>query len=66
MMREAFKMPDLPYAGELQKKVALALVNTHYSYETVEPLPPNVIPVGGLQIVDPQPLDSVRKFNRLV
>lgn len=63
MMRDAFKYPDLPHASDLQKKMAIALVNTHFSYETVEPLPPNVIPVGGLQIKPPQSLEEkIRKF----
>lgn len=62
-MQEGFKIPGLPHVSELQKKMAIALVNTHFSYETVEPLPSNVIPVGGLQIKLPQPLEEqIRKF----
>lgn len=50
---------DFPYLGDVQKQTVLALVNTHPSFDIPEPLPPNVIPVGGLQIQEPQPLPKV-------
>lgn len=59
LMQEAFAFSNMPNVWELQKKMVLALVNTHFSFETVEPLPSNVIPVGGLQIQEPKPLDAV-------
>lgn len=49
---------DVPYLGDLQKRTVLALVNTHPSFDVAEPLPPNVIPVGGLQIEEPKPLPN--------
>lgn len=57
-MKRAFKNLDLPSVETLQKSIVLTLTNTHFSIEKLEPLPPNVIPVGGLQIKEPQPLDA--------
>ncbi|KAG4073664.1 hypothetical protein HA402_000888 [Bradysia odoriphaga] len=45
--------PDYPGGRELELKTVLALVNSHPSIDFPEPLPPNVIPVGGLQIRSP-------------
>lgn len=58
VVREYFNMPDLPYVGDLQRHVSILLVNAHYSLEKYEPLPVNIIPVGGLHIRDPQPFDE--------
>lgn len=58
MMRVAFQMKDMPYAENLEKEITIALVNTHFSLETTEPMATSVIPVGGLQIRDPKPLDG--------
>lgn len=57
-MKAAFKNPNLPSPSELLKKISLVLANTHFAIEKIEPLPPNVIPVGGLQIQEPQPLEK--------
>lgn len=66
MLKANFPFSNLPSARDLQNKMDLVLVNTHFSYETVEPLPPNLIPVGGLQIRDPQPLDQVGGRSRSI
>lgn len=50
---------NFPYLGDIERKTVLALVNTHPSYDVAEPLPPNTIPIGGLQIVDAKPLPQV-------
>lgn len=53
---------DLPDVRDLEKKIVLALVNAHPSVDLPEPLGPNVIPVGGLQVRDPpHPLPKVKK-----
>lgn len=57
-MKRAFKNLDLPTVETLQKSIVLTLTNTHFSIEKLEPLPPNVISVGGLQIEEPQPLET--------
>uniref|UniRef100_A0A336LZ62 CSON008880 protein n=1 Tax=Culicoides sonorensis TaxID=179676 RepID=A0A336LZ62_CULSO len=63
MMRKSYQFKDLPYAGDLENMITLALVNTHYSIENTEPMPASVIPVGGLQIRDPKPLEGdVKNF----
>uniref|UniRef100_A0A336M822 CSON012430 protein n=1 Tax=Culicoides sonorensis TaxID=179676 RepID=A0A336M822_CULSO len=58
LMKKHFKNSKLPYITELGRKMSLALVNTHYAIEKVEPLPANVIPVAGLQIKEPKRLDN--------
>lgn len=60
-----FNDTKIPYVGDLQKQVDLTFVNGHCSLAKHEPLPVNVIPVAGLQIRNPQPLDDVSsyKFN---
>lgn len=41
---------DLPYVGDLERHTVIALVNAHPVFDVPEPLPPNVIAVGGLQV----------------
>uniref|UniRef100_A0A182J1V9 Glucuronosyltransferase n=1 Tax=Anopheles atroparvus TaxID=41427 RepID=A0A182J1V9_ANOAO len=48
-----FPLPDL---AELEKRTLIMLTNSNPALDPPEALPPNVIPVGGLQIVDPKPL----------
>ncbi|KAG4070514.1 hypothetical protein HA402_012304 [Bradysia odoriphaga] len=57
-MKAAFNDPHLPGGRTLLQKMILTLCNTHFSIEKLEPLPPNIIPVGGLQIQEPKPLDK--------
>ncbi|XP_063703722.1 UDP-glucosyltransferase 2-like [Culicoides brevitarsis] len=58
LMRQVFgRLRDLPTLETLQSEVGLALVNVHPAVEQTFPLPPNMIPVGGLQVRDPKPLD---------
>ncbi|KAJ6634327.1 UDP-glucosyltransferase 2, partial [Pseudolycoriella hygida] len=49
---------DCPNVKELEQRTQIALVSTHPSLDFAEPLPPNVIPIGGLQIADPKPLPN--------
>lgn len=59
LMRDAFGFKkDVPYVFDLTKKVGLMLTNTYFAVEKIEPLPPSVIPVGGLQIQEPKPLQK--------
>lgn len=51
---------NYPRARDLEKYTRLVLVSTHPAVDYPEPLPPNVISVGGLQIAEPKPLDKVR------
>lgn len=51
--------PEYPRARDLEYRTQLVLVNTHPAVDFPEPLPPNVIPVGGLQIQEPKPLSKV-------
>lgn len=50
---------DYPYMGDLELKTIIALVNSHPAIDFPEPLAPNIIAVGGLQVMDPKPLPSV-------
>lgn len=57
-MKAAFKDPNMPNVQTLLRKIIIALCNTHFSVEKLEPLPPNIIPVGGLQIQEAKTLDT--------
>lgn len=50
---------DYPPLKELMKQTSLMLINTDNAIDLAEPLQPNVIQVGGLQIVDAKPLTKV-------
>lgn len=58
-MCRSYNLSDMPYAEDLEKETVMALVNTHFSLEVTEPMPSSVVPVGGLQIRDPKPLEGV-------
>ena len=49
---------DLPYVGDLEKRMQIALVNSHPAIEFAESLPPNVIEIGGMQIAEPKPIEK--------
>lgn len=53
---------DYPSVTELEHRTAIAFVNTNPVFDIPQPLPENVIPVGGLQIRDnktlPKDLDD--------
>ncbi|XP_058123178.1 UDP-glycosyltransferase UGT5-like [Anopheles coustani] len=48
-----YPLPDL---AELEKRTLIMLTNSNPALDPPESLPPNVIPVGGLQIVPAKPL----------
>lgn len=59
-MRERFHaLENLPPLSELQKKTVLMLLNRNNAVDIPKPMNPNVIPVGGLQLVEPKPLKEV-------
>lgn len=56
--REKFKF-DFPPIKEIGQKTSLLFVNTDSAIDLPEPLQPNMIQIGGLQIVDSKPLPEV-------
>lgn len=58
-VRKRFNFANLPSIDELEKKTALMLVNSDNAIEYPEPLQPNMIQVGGLQITEPKQLPQV-------
>lgn len=54
--------PGMPPLSQLQKRAAIAFVNTNPAFDHPAPLQENIIPVGGLQIGDTKPLPKVSKF----
>ena len=50
---------NTPSIVELEQKTKIMLINTDVAVDFPEPLPPNIIPVGGLQIVEPKPIPEV-------
>lgn len=63
-VRERFNFKDFPSLDELEKKTALMLVNSDNAVDYPEPLQPNMIQVGGLQIVDPKQLPEVTFYQK--
>ncbi|XP_052860224.1 UDP-glycosyltransferase UGT5-like, partial [Anopheles cruzii] len=53
--QSGFDFP-LPELASLERKTLLMLTNSNPALDPPESFPPNVIPVGGLQIVAPNPL----------
>lgn len=47
---------NIPTLAELEKHTKLSMVNSHPIITYVEPVPPNVIEIGGMQVIDPKPL----------
>ncbi|ETN60649.1 glucosyl/glucuronosyl transferase [Anopheles darlingi] len=58
MLREHFPYKSMPYIEELEQRTVVMLVNTNPTFDALEPLPPNVIQVGGAHIKDPPPLPA--------
>lgn len=54
--RAKYNFKNLPSLLELEQKTILMFVNTDNSFGFPEPLQPNMIEVGGLQIVEAKPL----------
>lgn len=61
-IRERFNFKDFPSLAELEKKTAIMLVNSDNAIDFPEPLQPNMVQVGGLQIAEPKMLPEVRKI----
>ncbi|XP_053674714.1 uncharacterized protein LOC128725022 [Anopheles nili] len=56
MTRQHFGYSDMPFIQDIEQRTVLMLVNTNAAFDALEPLPPNVISVGGAHIKEPEPL----------
>lgn len=61
IVKQIYDFKDLPSILELERKTVLMLTNNNFAFDFPEPTNPNVIPVGGLQLLDPKPLSEVRE-----
>ncbi|OXA61287.1 UDP-glucuronosyltransferase 3A2 [Folsomia candida] len=52
LMRKSLNVTDLPPLDELERSTSLFLLNTHFIQEYPRSLPPFVVPVGGLHLLD--------------
>lgn len=50
--------PEAPPMKELYNNIALILLNSHYTYETPRPYTPNVIQIGGFNLVNQKGIQS--------
>lgn len=57
------KYPNMTYLGDLEQRSQISLINSNPVIDYVEPVLPNVIAVGGLQIQAPQALPEVWTFE---
>ncbi|XP_058453969.1 UDP-glucosyltransferase 2-like [Malaya genurostris] len=57
-MKQYYKLDNPESAAELEKRVFLLLANYHYAVDFPESVPPNHIPVGGLQVIAPKELPT--------
>jgi glucuronosyltransferase len=57
--RNRFEFKDMPTLDKLERQTRLVLLNQDYAIDFPEPLIPNVIQVGGLQIAEPKLLTEV-------
>jgi glucuronosyltransferase len=60
-VKEHFGYETMPDLEELEMKTKLMLINSDNSIDYPEPLQPNMIQVGGLQIAEPKPLEGKLK-----
>lgn len=61
LTREKYKFKDMPPLNELEQKTKLILLNADNAIDYPEPLQPNMILVGGLQITEPKELPTEMK-----
>lgn len=61
MIKERSSFKDTPSTLALGSRSVLYMTNYEPSVDGIQQIPPNVIPVGGLQIKTPSPLPEVRK-----
>lgn len=50
MMHQYYKSENMESAFDLEKRIMLLLANYHFSVDFPESVPPNHVPVGGLQV----------------
>lgn len=62
MLKERYNF-DFPSVKKLSQQTTVMLVNTDIAIDFPEPLQPNMIQVGGLQIAEAQPLPQVSQLK---
>lgn len=60
-IQEKFGLEKSVSGLEFEQRTALMLINTDLAVDFPEPLQPNMIQIGGLQIAENKPLKEVRK-----
>ncbi|KAG8228488.1 UDP-glycosyltransferase [Ladona fulva] len=54
---------SVPPITELQKKISLLLVNSHFTFQHPHPLVPTIQEIGGIHVKPPKPLpEDIKKF----
>lgn len=62
-VRKRFNFKDFPSLEVLEKSASVVLVNSDNAVDHPEPLQPNVVQIGGLQIIEPKNVSEVISFQ---
>ncbi len=54
IMKEAFGRDDIPSLYEMERNVSLLIINSHYSCDFANSLPPLAVQIGGLNAFSPE------------
>lgn len=56
----------LPKVRAMENQVSLVLVNSHYSFDTIVPLVPSIVQIGGIHLQPPMALNKVIPENIII
>lgn len=64
VLRKGLDIPDMPSIPDMMANTSLMLTNTHFSEELARSLPPNVVPIGGMNCKEKSQLKPVPKVRK--
>jgi len=61
MVKQMNVIPDCPDIYEIEKNTSLVFTNSHPAFSYSRPLPPQIVEVGGMNVLPAKPLPTVKK-----